>query len=132
MRADAFSRRSLLGLLAVAVVAVAVVAVVAAAALPGLAGPARASAFAPVIPRGGVALPTGARDLGRLAPGTELRVTVALRARHAAALAAYAASVSRAGTPDYHRYLTVAQFARRFGPTASQLRTVRAALRAPG
>jgi subtilase family serine protease len=124
VRAAAFSRRSLLGLLAVA-----------AAALPGLAGlagPARASAFAPVIPRGGVALPTGARDLGRLAPGTELRVTVALRARHAAALAAYAASVSRAGTPEYHRYLTVAQFARRFGPTASQLRTVRAALHARG
>jgi subtilase family serine protease len=114
------SRRSLLGLVAgVAVLLVPATSV-------------HAAAFAPLVPRGGVALPAGARDAGRVPADTELRVTVALRPRHSAALAAYAAAVSSAGSHQYHRYLTVAQFARRFGPTAQQLRTVRAGLRARG
>ncbi|HET9125573.1 MAG TPA: S53 family peptidase, partial [Solirubrobacteraceae bacterium] len=115
-----FSRRSVLGLLAGT-----------AMALAG-AGPAAATSFAPVLHHAGAALPAGARNLGRVAPGAELRLTVALRPRHAAALAAYAAGVSTAGSLDYHRYLTVAQFARRFGPSVRQLRLVRAGLRARG
>jgi len=84
------------------------------------------------VPRGAAALPAGAHDLGHVSPGTELRVTIALRPRHASALAAYASAVSHAGMREYHHYLTVAQFARRFGPTERQLRTVRAGLRADG
>ena len=103
-----------------------------AATLLSLAGGARAGGFASVLARGGAALPAGARDLGRVAPGAQLRVTVALRPRHAAALAAYAAAVTRTGSPEYRHYLSVAEFARRFGPTAAELRLVRAGLRARG
>jgi subtilase family serine protease len=113
-------RRSLLALLA------------GAAALLAPAGAAHAAAFAPVVPHGGALLPSGARDLGRVSPRTELRATVALRPRHAAQLAAYASAVSHAGSSEYEHYLTVARFARRFGPTERQLRTVRAGLRAHG
>ena len=74
---------------------------VGAAALLAPVAVARAATFAPLVPRGGIALPAGARDLGRLAPQTELRVTVALRPRHQAALAAYAAAVSRPGTRQF-------------------------------
>jgi subtilase family serine protease len=55
-----------------------------------------------------------------------------LRPRHAAQLAAYASAVSHAGSREYGHYLTVAQFARRFGPTERQLRTVRNGLRSRG
>ncbi len=115
-----FSRRSLLALLT------------GAAALLAPAGAAHAAGFAPLVPKGGASLPAGARDLGRVSPRTQLRVTVALRPRNASALAAYAAAVSHAGSSEYHHYLTVAEFARRFGPTDQQLSTVRAGLRASG
>jgi subtilase family serine protease len=116
----AFRRRPLLALLTSAVTLLA----------PACA--AHAAAFAPLVPKGGTSLPAGARDLGRVSPGAELRVTVALRPRHPGALAAYAAAVSHVGTREYHHYLTVAQFAQRFGPTTAELRTVRAGLRARG
>jgi subtilase family serine protease len=115
-----FSRRPLLALLA------------SAAALLAPAAEAHGARFSPVVPRGAAALPAGARDLGHVSPETELRVTIALRPRHAAALAAYASAVAQAGSRQYHRYLTVAQFVHRFGPTEQQLRTVRAELRAHG
>jgi subtilase family serine protease len=116
-----FSRRPLLALLA------------GAAAFLAPAGAAHAASFAPVVAKGGVSsVPAGARDLGHVSPGAPLRVTVALRPRNAAALAAYATAVSHAGSAEYHHYLTVAEFARRFGPTAQQLATVRAGLRAHG
>jgi subtilase family serine protease len=115
-----FSRRPLLALLA------------GAAAFLAPVGAARAASFSPPVPQGGAALPAGARDLGRVSPRAQLHVTVALRPRNAAALAAYASAVSDAGSAEYHHYLTVAEFARRFGPTARQLATVRAGLRSHG
>lgn len=115
-----FSRRPLLALLA------------GAAAFLAPAGAARAASFSPLVPKGGAALPAGARDLGRVSPRARLHVTVALRPRNAAALAAYASAVSNAGSTEYHHYLSVAEFARRFGPTARQLATVRAGLRSHG
>ena len=115
-----FPRRSLLALLA------------GAATFLAPAGAAHGASFAPLVPRGGASLPTGARDLGRVSPATELRVTLALRPRHATALTAYASAVSHAGSREYGHYLTVAQFARRFGATEQQLRTVRSGLRARG
>jgi kumamolisin len=59
-------------------------------------------------------------------------LTVALRPRDPAGLAAYAAAVSTPSDPLYHQYLTVSQFAARFGPTAASVAAVRAALRAQG
>jgi subtilase family serine protease len=78
------------------------------------------------------AVPTGARFLGMVPAARQLHVTVALRPRDPAALAAYARSVSTPGSPGYRRFLTPAQFARRFGATSAQVNAVRRALRARG
>jgi len=77
-------------------------------------------------------LPTGARAQGVLPPSSVITAMVALTPRDPAALAAYASGVSTPGSPQYHHYLSVAQFARRFGPTAVQVAAVRAALEARG
>jgi subtilase family serine protease len=61
-----------------------------------------------------------------------VRATVTLRPRDPRALAAYAAAVSTVGAADYHHYLSVAEFTRRFAPTAAQRRLVVAQLRARG
>ena len=76
--------------------------------------------------------PAGARIGPALATTTRMRVTVTLRPRDPAALAAYARAVSTLGSPDYHQYLTPAAFGRRFGATTTQVDTVREALRARG
>ncbi len=74
--------------------------------------------------------PAGSRLLGALPSATTLPLSVALKPRDPAALAAYAAGVSTPGSPDYHRYLSVAQFSRRFAPSAAQIAAVEASLRA--
>jgi hypothetical protein len=78
------------------------------------------------------ARPAGARFVGAVAAAARMHVTVALRPRNPAALAAYARSVSSPGSPDYREYLSPAQFAARFGATAARIRTVRRSLRASG
>ncbi len=77
-------------------------------------------------------VPAGARFMGMVPAGTRMRVTVALRPRDPAALAAYARAVSTPGSAGYRRYLTPAQFARRFGATPAQIAAVRRSLRAHG
>ncbi|MGH2888476.1 MAG: S53 family peptidase, partial [Solirubrobacteraceae bacterium] len=59
-----------------------------------------------------------------------MHATVALVPRRPAALAAYARAVSTPGSRLYRRYLSVAQFARRFGPRPAQVAAVRRRLRA--
>jgi subtilase family serine protease len=76
--------------------------------------------------------PAGARDLGAVAAGVRMHVTVALKARNPAALSAYARAVATPGSSVYHRYLTPQQFAARFGATEDQLRRVSASLRHHG
>jgi hypothetical protein len=66
------------------------------------------------------------------ARATTVRSTVALAPRNASALAAYAAAVTTRGSSLYHHYLTVAQFARRFGASTAAIAKVRAALVARG
>lgn len=69
------------------------------------------------------------------APGTShaaVRATVALTPRDPAALQAYAQAVSDPASPLYHRYLSVAQFARRFGSSPAAISRVRAMLVARG
>ena len=63
---------------------------------------------------------------------TAVHATVAMAPRNASALAAYAAAVTTPGSPMYHHFLTVAQFARRFGASTSAVAKVRAALAARG
>jgi subtilase family serine protease len=74
------------------------------------------------------ALPAGAHDRGVLPPASVVHASVALSPRHAAELAAYARAVVTPGSPLYHRYLSVKQFAARFGPTPAQVARVRRAL----
>ncbi len=63
---------------------------------------------------------------------TTFHATVAMVPRNASALAAYAVAVTTPGSPLYRHYLTVAQFARRFGASTSAITKVRAALAARG
>ena len=67
-----------------------------------------------------------------LPANTSLHVTVTLRPRDPAALAAYARTVSTPGSSSYLHYLTPGQFASRFGPTRAQIDRVRRSLRARG
>ena len=98
------------------------------AAAPG------ASARAPRSVRLGVlpAVPAGTRPVAPLDPARTLHLTVVLRPRRPAALAAFAAAVSDPASPHFRRYITPAQFARRFGPSSAQIAAVAAALRRHG
>jgi subtilase family serine protease len=97
-------------------------------------GAASASAAAPATTRLGTraAIPSTAQPLGALAAGQRLTTTVTLAPQDPSALQAFAQSVSTPGSSAYHQYLTVAQFAQRFGPTSAQIDQVRSALAADG
>ncbi|MDQ6774894.1 MAG: protease pro-enzyme activation domain-containing protein [Actinomycetota bacterium] len=77
-------------------------------------------------------IPAPLRVLGLLSPATKLGVTVALAPRDPAGLAAFASAVSSPGSSVYRQYLSVAQFAQRFGPTPAQIAAVRSSLSAHG
>jgi hypothetical protein len=76
--------------------------------------------------------PAGATLVGALPRSTPLRLTVALSPRDPAALTAYARTVARPDSGSYHRFLSVAEFARRFGAAPAAIAAVRASLRARG
>ncbi|MFL5863812.1 MAG: protease pro-enzyme activation domain-containing protein, partial [Solirubrobacteraceae bacterium] len=78
------------------------------------------------------ATPPGATFAGAVPRATPMHVTVTLRPRDPAALAAYAWAVSTPGSAAYRRYLTPAQFARRFGAAPAQVTTVRRSLHRRG
>ena len=61
-----------------------------------------------------------------------VHATVALAPHNPSALAAYATAVTTPGSPLYRHYLTVGQFARRFGASPTDIAKVRAALAARG
>ena len=82
--------------------------------------------------QGAPGLPAGASFAGAVAPERQLDLDVALRPRDPAALASFAEEVATPGSPAYGEYLSVPQFAARFGPTPAQVATVRAALTARG
>ncbi|HEX4035292.1 MAG TPA: protease pro-enzyme activation domain-containing protein [Solirubrobacteraceae bacterium] len=69
---------------------------------------------------------------GPVAAGKPLSLTVVLHPRDPSGLAALAAAVSTPGSPSFHDYLTVGQFARRFGAGTGAIDAVRTALRAGG
>jgi hypothetical protein len=76
--------------------------------------------------------PSDATLIGSEPRQTPLRLTVTLASRDPAGLAAYAKAVAEPGSASYHRFLTVSQFARRFGATPAAIAAVRASLRARG
>ncbi|HVB51294.1 MAG TPA: S53 family peptidase [Acidimicrobiales bacterium] len=57
---------------------------------------------------------------------------VALTVRHQAKLSAYIASLSNTASPNYHHYLTPAQYAGRYGASASSVNAVRSYLQSSG
>jgi subtilase family serine protease len=61
-----------------------------------------------------------------------MHVTVVLKVRDAAGLAAYATQVSTPGSPVYHAYLTPAEFGQRFGAAPGEIRALEASMRARG
>jgi Pro-kumamolisin, activation domain/Putative Ig domain len=77
-------------------------------------------------------IPVGAKVLGAVARDTPLSATVALEPRDPAALKAYATAVATPGSSVYRDYITPAEFARRFGATATQIAAVEASLRGRG
>jgi hypothetical protein len=77
-------------------------------------------------------LPAGATPLGAVAPQQDLDLYVALEPSDPAGLAAFASEVSTPGSPLYGRYLSVGEFAARFGAAPAQVATVRDALEARG
>jgi hypothetical protein len=78
-------------------------------------------------------LPLGAHiAASSVASGTPMHVTVTLQPRDPAALEAYATAVSTPGSPQYHDYITPAQFAERFGAAPDAVAAVQASLRAHG
>ncbi len=94
------------------------------------AGPAGADTSAPV--GSAPELPEGATLEGPVAPGRPLALYVALQPRDPEALRTYAEEVTTPGSPVYGQYLSVPEFAQRFGPSSAAVATVRHALEAEG
>jgi subtilase family serine protease len=77
-------------------------------------------------------LPQGAAVTGAVPPQRQLQLYVALEPRDPAGLERFAAEVSTPGSPVFGRYLTVPEFAQRFGAAPAQIAAVRSALAARG
>ena len=92
-----------------------------------------ASALQPAVRLGKAPpLPSGAQDVTPLSATKQLELTVALKSQNPTGLADFANGVSAPSSPSFRNYLTVAQFARRFGATPAQVAAVRSALQAQG
>jgi subtilase family serine protease len=70
--------------------------------------------------------------LAKLAPGTRLRLDIALKVPHPAALSAFVADVGNPGSRLFGHFLRRGQFASRFGPSPGTVAAVRSWLRADG
>ena len=113
---------------------------VAVVGLAGLAGPAGAGAAGAATPAGATVtlrgerptLPAGATRLGAEPGSRTVHLTVGLAGQDPAGLAAEVAAVSTPGSPDYHHYLTSAEYAAAYGPSAAEVQQVSATLRAEG
>jgi subtilase family serine protease len=77
-------------------------------------------------------LPAGTTLIGAVPPSTQVHITIALQPRDPAALQRYAGEVSQPGSQLYHRFLTTAEFRKRFGASAAAVSAVRSSLIARG
>ena len=77
-------------------------------------------------------IPSGARTVGALNATKTLHLTIALQPQDPSGLQALATSVSTPGSPDFRQYLTVPEFAQRFGAPPLAINAVRSALSAQG
>ena len=77
-------------------------------------------------------IPGNVARLGSAPSDQVLHLDVALAGQNPAGLAAAVAAISTPSSPDYRHYLTSAQYAAEFGPSATEVDLVSAALRAEG
>jgi subtilase family serine protease len=91
-----------------------------------------AAAAGPVRLGSAPAVPKDAHIAGALATSVPLHITVTLKPRNPARLAAFAEDVSTPGSPLYRDYITPAQFAQRFGATPDAVQAVESSLKAHG
>ena len=77
-------------------------------------------------------VPADAARLGSAPPDQVLTLDVALAGQDPAGLAQAVAAVSTPGSPGYRHYLTAAQYAAAFGPSATEVAQVSSTLRAEG
>jgi subtilase family serine protease len=77
-------------------------------------------------------LPSGSHVTGTLPGGAEMHLDVALRPQDPAALERFATETSTVGSPNFRHYLSVSEFAQRFGATPGQIEAVSSALSAHG
>ena len=64
------------------------------------------------------------QPMGVLPPGHSLRLAISVPLRNSGALANFLQRLYDPASPDYHHYLTPAQFSAQFGPTAEDYQTV--------
>ncbi len=85
-----------------------------------------------LLPASQPVLPSGSSLAGPLSPTTSIRVEVALTLPDPQALQAFVSAVSTPGSPNYRQYLAKGQFAARFGPSATNIASVRSWLAMQG
>jgi subtilase family serine protease len=106
----------------------------AAAALLVIALNASASARAgrPAVVVGDTPATVHATAAGPVAPATRLALTVVLKPRDTSGLAALATAVTNPNSPSYRHFLSVDEFAARFGASSANVRMLRKTLRRDG
>jgi len=77
-------------------------------------------------------VPLGDTLLGPATPSTTMSLEVTLQPRDPIALAAEVKAVSTPGSPEYHQFITPAEFAQLYGPTPATIAQVTSALQAEG
>ncbi len=78
------------------------------------------------------ALPPGTTDTGPVPADQMVHLDVGLAGQDATGLTQEVAAVSTPSSPEYRQYLSASQFATEFGPSAAEVSSVTAALRAEG
>ncbi|HTZ64789.1 MAG TPA: S53 family peptidase [Solirubrobacteraceae bacterium] len=78
------------------------------------------------------ALPANSQLTGALPAGTEMHLDVALRSQDPAAMEQLATETATPGSPNFRHYLSVSEFASRFGATPTAIEQVSSALAAHG
>ena len=85
-----------------------------------------------LLPQAAPNLPAGSIQFGAAPSGQVLDLDVVLAGQDPTGLAQTVAAVSTPGSPDYRHYLTAAQYAADYGPSAAEVAQVSSALRNEG
>ena len=80
----------------------------------------------------GAVAPASVKDLGAVAIGSPTAMTVYLAPRDPAGLEVFVAAVQTPGDPQFHQFLTRAQFVKRFAPTKATIAQVESTLAGEG